>query len=233
MFVENVGRSPAPSSSFDVASRRLVEVVAKPLRDHFEALASPHTRDDIALLTRLSDAEANHRQLLALAPHLKAFAISLCHSADRADDLVQTTLLKAWRHRNDFVAGTNMKAWLFAILRNSFLSEIRKRKFEVEDQEGGFADALSVPSAQLGHLAILDLSRALDSLSRDQREIIFLICADGLSYEEVATRCGCAIGTIKSRLNRARAKLSDVMGVSGAHEFGPDQREMSMMRMPH
>lgn len=236
MLFETAGSRFSPAAARDrtlCGSRGAGRDVSKLLRQYYDRRVSGPLPENLTLLlAQLVEAEAKHRQLLELTPHLKAFAISLCHSLDHADDLVQTTLLKAWSHRDDFVMGTNMKAWLFAILRNSFLSEIRKRKYEVEDQDGGFADCLSIPSAQLGHLMIMDLSKALDSLSKDQREVLILICAEGLSYDEVASRCGCAIGTIKSRLNRARAKLCGLMGVKGGHEFGPDQKEVSLARTP-
>jgi RNA polymerase sigma-70 factor (ECF subfamily) len=180
----------------------------------------------------MSDVDQIHHQFMALVPNLRAFARSLCHNADYADDLVQLTLLKAWNHRAKFVEGTNLKAWLFAILRNSYLSEIRKKKYEVDDKDGDLAEELGVRGAQIGHMDLMDFSRAFEKLSREQREVVILIGAEGLSYDEVALMCGCAIGTIKSRVNRARAKLCELMGVEGAADFGPDQREQARAKAP-
>jgi RNA polymerase sigma-70 factor (ECF subfamily) len=161
-------------------------------------------------------------QLAALVPNLRAFAKSLCGSADQADDLVQDTLIKAWKNQSSYAQGTNLKAWLFTILRNTFLSEKRKRKREVEDQDGALAGQLSVHGEQAGHMDLLDFADAFAKLPEEQREALILIGAEGFSYEEAAEMCGCAVGTIKSRVNRARTKLCEMMGVDGAVDFGPD-----------
>ena len=140
----------------------------------------------------------------------------------RADDLVQETLLKAWSHMDSFQEGTNLRAWLFTILRNSFYSDIRKRRREIEDKDGKRAESLSVAPAQQGHLDMQDLRKALDMLPPDQREALVLIGAAGMSYEEAAEIAHCAVGTVKSRVNRARIKLAGLLGVEGADAFGPD-----------
>ena len=160
--------------------------------------------------------------LLGLIPNLRAFAVSLCGDIERADDLVQETLLKAWNHLDSFEEGTNLRAWLFTILRNTYFSECRRRRREVEDRDGTKAADLSVHPEQLGHLDMQDFRRALDGLPAEQREALVLVGAAGFSYEEAAEICGCAVGTIKSRVNRARAKLSGVLSVSVPHEYGPD-----------
>jgi RNA polymerase sigma-70 factor (ECF subfamily) len=160
--------------------------------------------------------------LLALIPSLRAFAFSLCGNHDRADDLVQETLLKAWSHLDSFEEGTNLRAWLFTILRNSFFSEVRKRRKEVEDSDGKQAASLSVAPAQQGHLDMQDLRRALDSLPPDQREALVLVGAAGMSYEEAAEIAHCAVGTVKSRVNRARSKLTSLLGIDSDDAFGPD-----------
>lgn len=161
--------------------------------------------------------------LLAAVPSLRAFAISLCGHMDRADDLVQETLLRALSNLHRFEPGTNLHAWLFTILRNLFHSEYRKRRREVEDPDGAFASRLKVQPEQGGHLDFEDFRSALAQLPRDQREALLLVGASGFSYEEAAAICGCAVGTIKSRVNRARSRLVDVLGVSDADEIGPDQ----------
>ncbi len=160
--------------------------------------------------------------LAAVVPNLRAFARSLCGNPHQADDLVQETLVKAWKNQSSFAEGSNLKAWLFTILRNTYLSERRKRKHEVEDQDGMLAEQLSVHGAQSGHMDMIDFSKAFAKLPDDQKEALILIGAEGFSYEEAALMCGCAIGTIKSRVNRARGKLCEYMGVDGAADFGPE-----------
>ena len=149
--------------------------------------------------------------LLASVPSLRAFGLSLTSRGDRADDLVQETLMKAWKYHDSFTAGTNMKAWLYTILRNEFYTQLRKRKREVEDADGIYSDKVSVPSEQQGHLDLADFTIALAKLPEDQREAIVLVGASGFSYEETAEICGCAVGTIKSRVNRARNRLAELL----------------------
>ena len=152
--------------------------------------------------------------MLALIPNMRAFAVSLCGDMERADDLVQETLLKAWNHLDSFQEGTNLRAWLFTILRNTYFSECRRRRREVEDRDGNKADELAVHPSQQGHLDMQDFRRALNLLPPDQREALVLVGAAGFSYEEAAAVSGCAVGTVKSRVNRARAKLSELLGLA-------------------
>jgi RNA polymerase sigma-70 factor, ECF subfamily len=152
--------------------------------------------------------------LVAAIPNMRAFAISLCGNRDRADDLVQEALVKAWNHLDSFEQGTNLKAWLFTILRNAYFSELRKSKREVADSDGQLAARLSVPPEQQGHLELMDLYNALSKLPPDQREALILVGAEGFSYEDAATISGCAVGTVKSRVNRARAKVSELITAS-------------------
>jgi RNA polymerase sigma-70 factor, ECF subfamily len=160
--------------------------------------------------------------MLALVPNLRAFAVSLCGNVERADDLVQETLLKAWNSMDGFEEGTNLRAWLFTILRNTYFSECRRRRREVEDRDGSKAADLSVHPEQPGHLDMQDFRNALDALPPDQREALVLVGAAGFSYEEAAAISGCAVGTIKSRVNRARSKLIELLCISPPHEYGPD-----------
>jgi RNA polymerase sigma-70 factor, ECF subfamily len=160
--------------------------------------------------------------LLAVIPNLRAFAVSLCGNLDRADDLVQETLVKAWSNIDSFVEGTNLRAWLFTILRNIYYSEYRKRRREVADPDGAFAAKLATAPAQGGHMDLLDFRAALLQLPSDQREALVLIGASGLSYEEAAGVCGCAIGTMKSRVNRARSRLAEMLSITSGLEFGQD-----------
>jgi RNA polymerase sigma-70 factor (ECF subfamily) len=149
--------------------------------------------------------------LVAAIPNMRAFAISLCGNRDRADDLVQEALVKAWNHLDSFQVGTNLKAWLFTILRNAYFSELRKTKREVADSDGLMAARVAVPAEQHAHLDLKDLAKALAQLPADQREALILVGAEGFSYEEAASISGCAVGTVKSRVNRARAKLAQLM----------------------
>jgi RNA polymerase sigma-70 factor (ECF subfamily) len=160
--------------------------------------------------------------MLGLIPNLRAFAVSLCGDIERADDLVQETLLKAWNHLDSFQEGTNLRAWLFTILRNTYYSECRRGRREVEDRDGTKAAELAVHPNQQGHLDMQDFRRALNVLPVDQREALILVRAAGFSYEEAAAISSCAAGTIKSRVNRARAKLTELLSVSAARDFGPD-----------
>lgn len=162
-------------------------------------------------------------EVVACIPSLRAFAASLVGVGDRADDLVQEALVKAWGNLGSFKAGTNMKAWLFTILRNTFYSAYRKGKREVQDVDGQYSSTLAEHPGQIGHLDFEDFRRALDDLPEDQREALILIGASGFSYEEAAEICDCAIGTMKSRVNRARSRLSEILDVTSADEFGPDR----------
>jgi RNA polymerase sigma-70 factor (ECF subfamily) len=151
-------------------------------------------------------------QMTAMLPALRAFGRSLCGDPARADDLVQDTMLKAWTNRTQFQQGSNLKAWLFTILRNQYYSELRHRKFEVPDPDGICASQVAVAPEHDLKLQVRDLERALHLLPEDQREALILVGATGLSYEEAAIVCGCAIGTIKSRIARARDRLVEILG---------------------
>lgn len=169
------------------------------------------------------------QELIAQIPNLRAFAVSLCGNAERADDLVQEALMKAWANIEMFEAGTNMRAWLFTILRNVYYSEFRKKRREVEDPDGKMANNLATHPEQHGHLDFADFRKALDSLADDQREALILVGASGFSYDEAAAICGCAVGTVKSRVNRARNRLVEMLALNSAGDYGPDERERPMM----
>ena len=163
------------------------------------------------------------RSMLAALPNLRAFAVSLTGKHDKADDLVQETIMKAWSKQHLFQPGSNMNAWLFTILRNEFYSQMRKRGREIQDSDGLFTERMSVHPAQYGALDLQDFRAALDKLPADQREAIILVGASGFAYEEAAEICGCAVGTIKSRVNRARNRLAELLSVSGEGDYGPDE----------
>jgi len=162
-------------------------------------------------------------QLLAATPNLRAFAVSLTGSFDRADDLVQDTLLRALSHIDRFERGTNLNAWLFTILRNLFHSEYRKRKREVEDVDGAYAARLTTVPDQGAWLDLQDFRTALVKLPPDQREALLLVGAQGFSYEDAANIMGCAIGTVKSRVNRARMRLAALLSLENAEDLGADR----------
>lgn len=150
-------------------------------------------------------------EIIAHLPALRAFALSLCRDTSQADDLVQDTLVKAWSKFSLFLPGTNLRAWLFAILRNTYFSSRRKRAREVEDVDGVMAGKLASKPDHDGHLALAELSAALGLLPDEQREALILVGAMGFSAEEAAETCGCAPGTIKSRANRGRRALAVIL----------------------
>jgi RNA polymerase sigma-70 factor (ECF subfamily) len=150
-------------------------------------------------------------ELVEALPMLRAFARSLAGNRDRADDLVQETVMRALANRDKFQEGTNLHAWLVTILRNQYYSEGRKRRREVEDAEGGHAGRLASIPAQNGHLELDDFLRAMRLLPDEQREALILIGASGFSYEEAAEICKVRVGTVKSRVSRARARLEEIL----------------------
>jgi RNA polymerase sigma-70 factor (ECF subfamily) len=170
-------------------------------------------------------------QLLSVIPSLRAFAISLCGNPDRADDLVQETLLRAWSNLHRFERGTNLNAWLFTILRNGFYSEHRKRQREVEDVDGCYAGRLISIPEQGSHLDFEDFRKALMKLPQEQREALLLVGAQGFAYEEVAIICGCAVGTVKSRVNRARSRLAELLFLDADEDLTPDSVVMAALRI--
>lgn len=161
-------------------------------------------------------------EMLAAVPKLRAFAISISGNVDRADDLVQETLMRAIANINSFQPGTNMAAWLFTILRNLFRSEYRKRRREIQDIDGRYADNLKTQPEQTSRLEFEEFRAALAQLPPDQRESLILVGASGFSYEEAAAICDCAVGTIKSRVSRARIRLGELLSIQEATDFGPD-----------
>lgn len=161
-------------------------------------------------------------ELLAAVPALRAFAISFTNNRDRTDDLVQDTILRAWANIDKFEPGTNLNAWLFTILRTLVHAEYRKSKREVEDADGAFAARLKTHPDKQSHLHFEDFRSALAMLPEDQREALLLVGAQGMSYEGPALMCNVALGTIKSRVNRARSKLASLLDFSYETELGPD-----------
>lgn len=148
-------------------------------------------------------------------PNLRAFAMSLTRNHAAADDLVQDTIVKAWSNIDKFTVGTDLRAWLFTILRNTFFSGLRKVKREVADPDGIHAATLSVLPQHDAKLAFSEFLVAFNQLSAEHREVLILVGANGYSYEEAAGMMGVATGTAKSRANRARVRLCELMGMAG------------------
>ena len=163
------------------------------------------------------------KELLRAVPRLRAFAISLSGNVTQADDLVQDTLVRAWANMDSFEPGSNFLAWLYTILRNHYYSECRKRRREVADSDGFYASKLASRPTQESHMDFQDFRAAMKNLAVDHREALILVGASGLSYEEAAKVCGCAVGTMKSRVNRARQRLASLLSVSpdGSDGLGP------------
>ena len=161
--------------------------------------------------------------LLRAVPKLRAYAKVLCRSTDRADDLVQEALVKALAHINTFEPGSNMIAWLYTILRNEFYSDYRKRRHEVEDDGDRHAALLRIRPTQEGHMYFLDVRNALNRLTTEHREALMLIVS-GMSYEDAAELCGHAIGTMKSRVSRARTRLTSLLDDREADDCGDPDR---------
>jgi len=159
--------------------------------------------------------EVFKRDLLAVLPHLRAFARGLCGRPDFADDLVQETAIKAWVARDRFTPGTNMRAWTFAILRNHFLSELRRNRHQADYDSDAAERMLVMEPDQEAPLHLSDMEAALLKLSPERREALLLVGAGGFTYEEAARISDCAIGTMKSRVARARYQL--------AHLLDPDR----------
>lgn len=155
-------------------------------------------------------------EMLRLVPNLRAFAVSLTADIEKADDLVQETLLRGLTYIDRFQAGTNLGAWLTTILRNQFYTMHRKRRWEAEDPDGALSARLAVHPRQGARLDYEDMLKALAKLSERQREAVLLIGAEGYSYEEAARICNTSIGTIKSRVNRARTRLAEILGLNRA-----------------
>lgn len=173
--------------------------------------------------------KAMQESILAAVPSLRAYATSLCGSADRVDDLVQETLLRAIANIHSFQPGTNLCGWLTTILRNQFLSELRKRRNEVEDADGRYVNALKSVPEQESQIDFWEFRVALAMLPFDQQEALLLVGALGLPCEEAAAISGIPVATIRSRLHRARSQLTKLFAPGGIVEFGPDDRTRAVL----
>ena len=155
--------------------------------------------------------EAFQADLLALIPSLRAFARTMAGNPTTADDLAQDAMLKAWRARDSFTAGTNMKAWVFMILRNQFYSDKRKSWRQIQLDQDAAEQTLVAVDDPAAPLALNELRLALSMLPFEQREALVLVGAGGFAYEEAAEICGCAVGTVKSRVSRARRAVQAIL----------------------
>jgi RNA polymerase sigma-70 factor (ECF subfamily) len=165
--------------------------------------------------------ESLREAFVGAIPHLRAFAVALCRDEPRADDLVQETLAKGWQKRDSLQTGTNLRAWLITILRNHYFSELRRSSQVLIETDADCGERLGEHSAQPGHLDLQDFAVALGKLEPAQRGALILVGAEGFTYEEAAQICGCPVGTIRSRVNRARRRLAELLQPSAAEKAGP------------
>ncbi|MCV6593073.1 MAG: RNA polymerase sigma factor [Silicimonas sp.] len=166
-------------------------------------------------------------------PALRAFALSLTRNRALADDIVQDTVIKAWTGFEAFQQGTKLRAWLFTILRNNFYSHHRRARREIEDVDGLHAARLAVSPSHDGRLMLGEVLAAFEQLTAEQREVLLLVGASGFSYDEAAEICGVSLGTVKSRINRGRRALGDMLGYGGGASFNTtDQMTRAAMGAP-
>ena len=173
-------------------------------------------------------------ELVNHLPALRAFALSLTRDGSAADDLVQDTIVKAWTNIEKFQPGTNLRAWLFTILRNTFYSARRKTRREVSDSDGIHAARLAARPEHDGRLAMNDFKVAFAQLPDEQREALILVGGSGFSYEEAAQMTGVAVGTVKSRANRGRRKLAELMQMAEGEDLDmTDSATLAVMAVNH
>ncbi|WP_419828876.1 sigma-70 family RNA polymerase sigma factor [Methylobacterium sp.] len=223
MYLRTISDEPSPIEGLprhvqDAIGRQLNELIPE-----IDAVEDDTRLGQVLLRLRaaLLDAEAERQvtksfgdELIALVPRLRRFALVRTAAAAQADDLVQATLLKAWEHRFRFEDGTNLIAWLFTILRNTHLNQSQRMRREIEDVDGAIAGTLSSAPDQEHRIALSELQGALETLPEDQRETLLLVTVDGLRHEEAAAILGCQVGTVKSRVSRARERLATALGLS-------------------
>lgn len=181
------------------------------------------TNPDPATLAQLD--QHFRDQLVAIIPSLRAFARGLCGNRDLADDMVQDAMVRAWAARQSYAQGSNFRAWIFMILRNHYYTTLRKNARMVSWDPEVAERALVVAPTQHDGLNVQDVQTALLKLPAEQREVLLLIGANGVSYEEAAEIMGCAIGTIKSRLARGRVALAALIdGPAFEDEAQPEKK---------
>ncbi|MGU3361973.1 sigma-70 family RNA polymerase sigma factor [Methylobacterium sp. M6A4_1b] len=213
-------------SDGEEAQRRIPDWIGRRLNEIFpfpDGVEEPSRLGQVLvrLETALSAAQADGQvsdsfraALIAAVPRLRRYAFSQCGNAAEADDLVQTTLMRAWENRSRFEPGTRLIAWLFTILRHAFLNQRKRLRREVEDVDGAFAATLRLEPEQEHRVGLIQLQAALNSLTPEHRETLLLVMVDGLLYDEAAAVLGCQTGTVKSRVSRARERLVKAMGTA-------------------
>ena len=170
------------------------------------------------------------QQLIALLPNLRRFAISICRSRDIADDLVQTTCEKALANRDSYQPGTRMDAWLFRILRNSWIDRTRRQKTEgptTDIDDAHFLVGQDGAAVTEARLMLDETARRIAALPDDQREVLILVSVEGLSYKEAAEVLELPMGTVMSRLARARKKIMGEMGIDDGATRSEDRKGLS------
>lgn len=214
---ETSARGVLPRHAQDQIGRRLNELI--PRAESVDAgtrLGQVLQRLGAALQEAEADRQVTKAfgdALIVLVPRLRRFALLRTANAAEADDLVQATLMRAWEHRAQFQNGTNLVAWLFTILRNGHLNQRKRLRREIEDIDGAIAGTLSTPPEQEHRVALSELQEALNDLPAEQRETLLLVLVDGLMHEEAAIVLGCRVGTVKSRVSRARDRLALALGL--------------------
>ncbi len=168
--------------------------------------------------------------LLREMPVVRRWSHVLCRNPSLAEDMMQDTLTKAWANRSSFARGTNMRAWLYRILRNTYFNHLRQHRREVPDPDGALTATLSVPAAQTGRIELREVAEAMQDLSPAQREAMILIGAQGMSYKQVARLQRVNIGTVKSRLARARQAVARMMGYDSVSRRGDTFSDMASRR---
>lgn len=169
-------------------------------------------------------------QVVELIPGLRAFARTFCHHPNDADDLVQETLMRAIASFDQFTEGTRLKSWLFTIMRNTFSTKYRKGERETVGVPPNVLESLVTQPHQEWGVRSREVHAALMRLPESYREVLTLVVVLGESYEDTAAMCGCAVGTVKSRMNRARQRLREEMGEagpSGSSNSGSERRPVS------
>lgn len=225
---------PSTASGHDILDDAILAHLGRELRGLYRNPGQDRLPRDLArLLRRVAQVIRAHTEpidpafrdgIVASLPILRAFAISLTRKIDQAEDLVQDTVLKALSKQESFETGTNLQAWLITILRNGFLTAYRRSRREVADEDGSHAAKLICVPDQEDRIVVQDLAAALARLPTEQRTAILLVGAEGLPYEEAAQALGCAVGTLKSRVNRARNRLAELMGLAGEDGIGGSRR---------
>jgi RNA polymerase sigma-70 factor (ECF subfamily) len=207
--------------AWQIEASRSMQPVSTPSERESNAVSISHSTPTEQQLGALESTVGT--AMLAAMPRLRAFALSLCRNGDQADDLVQDTLVRACANIRSFTPGTNMLAWLCTIMKNHFFSLCRSRRRRPFEPLDDYADSTASKPEQVARVECDELWAVLAKLEPGQRDILIMIGASGLSYDEAAKACGCPTGTIKSRVNRARAELAQLLGIEGPEDFEEDR----------